>query len=284
MLRDSTEIQRRFSVAQEILVTECMQRQGFEYSYEPPSILDESEVDEQLTPTVAFARDFEGWDPAVHGYRRLDLETGEYPVDGEPEAPGVAQSDAPDPSLEEAWFDALLGPTSGGEEFQADFGAAVVTMSKEGCLGQAVIELGDDEAFLVSTFAAGFSTLRSEMFNRTDADERLQSAVRVWSECMAAAGYRSSSGSAFESLRQARDEGETDGEQPTPAERQMAESDKACQVSADYVAIFTEVYEDHERDVLNQPEAAAMTLRWLEIGDEPARRIAAVLAENGVTT
>jgi hypothetical protein len=275
MMEQAQEDQLRFSVASDLLVAECMRRQGFEYESSVSSIEYSGRLSSDGFSGLIRA-DFDSWEPTENGYRQnVD--------DGETVGGGLPSGGGSDEAYTQAWYDALFGSSSAGDLYEADFGIAGVSANKTGCIGEATTLLGGQEAFELSAIASAMSLLRSDVDIRVEADDRLIDSITQWSGCMADEGYRSTEGTAYSDPDQARNENLLE-EEPDDAEMRIASADKRCQVSTGYIDVVVEVYRDYERQMLSQPEAEAVVLKWHEIGNEPRIRIENVLAENLLTS
>lgn len=269
--------QLQFAVAQDVLAGQCMREQGFDYEQNYSNeIISEPPISSE--PIKSVEEEFRLWEPNLYGYRsvRFAEESGE-PVD--PSAVGVPGNRP----YEEAWFDAFFGPVDATEQFQADFGVAGVSASKEGCLGEATAMLGGQSAFELSGIASAFTILTSDIENRVQADGALIDASERWSTCMAGQGHRSIDGSVYQSPRSAREEAlahNADSTEASQEEISLAVADKACQIETDYLDVLIEVTAAHQNQTLASPEAESLILQWQEIGSEPRRLIDDVLEEH----
>ncbi len=269
----------QFGVAQDILAGQCMRAQGFEYEQTATTKI-QVERSDASSAAERKRQEFDEWEPGLYGYANPDLGavTETEPVD--PDDPAFNQTSAYD----EAWSIAMFGPTEGTDQFEVDFGHAGVAASKEGCLGEATMQLGGQKAFEVSVLGSGFALLSSQIGKRAESDVRLIEATEDWSRCMAEQGIQASDGSVFANPEQAKGDLQRQSEtnKATTEEIRVATADRDCQLSTGYIEVLIEVTDDAQLTVLSEPEVEALVTRWLEIGDEPFREINQVLAENNI--
>ncbi|WP_338697484.1 hypothetical protein V2W30_16925 [Streptomyces sp. Q6] len=240
--RSATEI-RQLDAAQNVLVTKCMKRYGFDYAAPAPAATAKSQPNAKIFGLV------DAGDAARYGY-------------AEPPRSGGTPQKRPASQLGATGEQVLTGPDGKKGDGSARGGKVPMSLADSrakksgfvvngkdvpvgGCSREAFLDLYAPKADAVDVMYV--FNLRAEAESRALSDSRVKKATKAWSGCMAKAGYTTADPASV-----TRDLGIADDARNTPKAIAAAKADVRCKADVNYSGIRFAVQSAYQKRLLDK--------------------------------